>query len=305
MVAGPTLLVVLGVGFLYSQSFLKRIDAITQTCRAIMAGRFSERVKGAGSHGEVERLSSTINSMLDRISSLMENLREVSSAVAHDLRTPLTRLRQKLERTRQSARTQQDFQESMDQAIANTDEILAIFTSLLNLSRIESGMRAASFAPVSLGELLTDVANIYAPLATDQGQTLERELRVAATIAGDRTLLMQLFSNLVENALHHTPPGTRIRIVLEKDGDDVLVEVTDNGPGLTAEERDKAFRRFWRADASRGKPGHGLGLSISGAVTALHGARIQLSDAQPGLKVTVRFLHSGTEAKADDHLLSS
>jgi signal transduction histidine kinase len=237
--------------------------------------------------------------MLDRISSLMENLREVSSAVAHDLRTPLTRLRQKLEQARLNARTEQDFQDYMDQAIVNTDEILEIFTSLLNLSRIEAGARAASFVPVPLDELLSDVAGIYAPLAADQGKSIQKELHAATRIPGDRTLLMQLFSNLLENAIHHTPPGTRIRVVLEERDGGVLAHVVDNGPGLTAVERDKAFRRFWRGDASRGKPGHGLGLSIVGAIAALHGAQIVLWDAGPGLKVTVRFANS-TMGSADE-----
>ncbi len=287
LIAGPTLLLALGGGFLFNAGFLRRIDAITQTCKAIMAGRFDERVPADGSRGEIAALSATINAMLDRISSLMENLREVSSAAAHDMRTPLTRLRQKLERARAGARTPEEFQNALDQSIADTDQILAIFSSLLTLSRIESGARAAAFAPVSLHELLMHVAGIYAPLANDQGKRIETDVTADVQVAGDRMLLMQLFSNLVENAVHHTPAGTCIRVTL--DADARQVKVCDNGPGIPPDDRAKVFRRFWRGDASRGRPGHGLGLSIAAAIAGLHGADIALDDAQPGLCVTVGF----------------
>ncbi len=289
LIAAPTLLLALGAGFLFNTGFLRRVDAITKTCRAIMAGRFGERVPSDNSGGEIASLSDTINSMLDRINSLMENLREVSSAAAHDMRTPLTRLRQKLERARQSAKTPEDFQITLDQSISDVDEILEIFSSLLNLSRIESGARVAAFAPVSLKDLLTHVAEIYAPLACDQDKNIETEFLSDASIMGDRMLLMQLFSNLVENAIHHTSAGTRIRLTMKCDGQRALVSVSDNGGGISPDDREKVFHRFWRGDASRGRPGHGLGLSIAAAIATLHEAQISLGDAEPGLTVSLQF----------------
>ena len=284
--AAALLLAILG-GLLFSVQFLRRIDGITVTCNAIMAGRFGDRIALRGSDDELDRLGKAINGMLDRIASLLDNVRQVSSDVAHDLRTPLTRLRQRLENARAHAVSPEQYAAAVSRAITDTDELLAMFAALLRISQIEAGSRLAAFAPLSLSELLQRVADMYRPVAEDHGQHLQADIAAGIEVRGDAELLTQLFVNLVENCIHHTPAGTRIHVGLRGQGGAAVVTVADSGPGIPAEERDKVFGRFYRGAASRSTPGNGLGLSLVAAIAGLHQARIELSDNGPGLCVTV------------------
>jgi signal transduction histidine kinase len=276
-------------GVFFSLRLMRRIDAMTATCQAINEGRFSDRIALRDSGDELDRLAGVINAMLDRIGGLMENLRQVSSDVAHDLRTPLTHLRNRLEETRMKSLSVEEYSAAVTHAIESTDQLLGIFSALLRISQVESGSRRAAFAEVGLSELLDRCLQLYAPVVEDRGSTLSGRLTPDLRIHGDAELLTQLFSNLIENAIRHTPPGTRIVIGLESSGGAPVASVSDDGPGIPAAEREKALRRFYRLAGSRSTPGHGLGLALVEAIADLHGAALELADNAPGLCVRLRF----------------
>jgi signal transduction histidine kinase len=288
-IIGATVLLALAGGALLTAGFLRRIDAITRTCRAVVAGRFGDRIPVAHSQTQLDRLSATINEMLDRIASLMESLRQMSSDIAHDLRTPLTRLRQRLESVRGTNATIADYELVVERALGECDVILAVFSALLRISQIESGKRRANFTRVALPELLQRVAELYAPVVEDGQQTLRVELCEALEVQGDETLLMQMLSNLVENAIRHAGRGASIRLECRAGSGEALVRVIDSGPGIPAGERDRVFDRLYRLERSRNTPGHGLGLSLVAAIAKLHGYTVELTDAGPGLSVTLRM----------------
>jgi signal transduction histidine kinase len=290
-----TFLAILG-GLLLSGGFLRRIDAINRTAAQIMGGSLASRVLVRPHGDEIDSLAANLNTMLDRIQSLMENLQQVSSDVAHDLRTPLARLRQNLESARVSATTVEDFRIATDAAIAETDGMLATFSALLRIAQIESGSRKAGFASVDLSELVELVETTFQPVAEDTGHRLLSRIEAGAAITGDRELLLQLMTNLVENAIHHTPPGSAIELSLRQEGDEVLAAVSDDGPGIPPEEREKVFRRFYRRETSRTTPGSGLGLALVAAIAKLHDAEISLGDNGPGLLVEIRF-HAAIDLK--------
>lgn len=276
-------------GVFFSLRLMRRIDAITHTCHAINAGRFDDRVPLRGSGDELDRLAGVINAMLDRIGGLMENLRQVSSDVAHDLRTPLTHLRNRLEESRRKSRSVEDYSAAVSHAIADTDQLLAVFSALLRISQIESRSRLASFSDVSLTEIVDRSCQMYVPVAEDAGSTLVSELVAGVHVRGDAELLTQLFSNLIENAIRHTPAGTRIVVTVGIEGGGAAASVCDDGPGIPADERPKALRRFYRLAASSSTPGDGLGLALVSAIAALHAANLELIDQGPGLCVRLRF----------------
>ena len=276
-------------GIFFSVQFMRRIDAITRTCQAIIAGRFNDRIPLRGSGDELDSLSVAINNMLDRISALLDNLRQVSSDVAHDLRTPLTHLRNRLEEARQKSVTTADYAAVVAQAIEDTDHLLAIFAALLRISQIESGSRLAAFSALSMTELLERIYEMYRPVAEDEHHTLLHDIQPDVRIRGDAELLTQLFSNLIENAIRHTPSGARILIGLAAAGSTAVAFVADNGPGIAPGEHDKIFRRFYRLTSSRSTPGNGLGLALVAAIANLHNARIELRDNNPGLRFQTSF----------------
>jgi len=278
--AGALILALLG-GMLVSRSFLRRADVIVRTCRAIMAGNLTTRVPIRGTQDELDRLSETINAMLDRIAALMNNVTQVTNDIAHDLRTPVTHLRHRLERARERAVTTEDYDKALEAAIAASDDILALFTALLRIAQIEAGARRAAFAPLELSALLTHLRDLFAPVAEDSGHTLELVLERPLQVSGDRELLIQLFSNLIENAIIHTPKGSRVSVTLQRQGHDAVVRVSDDGPGVPADEHEKLFQRFYRREASRTRPGFGLGLALVSAIADLHGARLEIENVQP------------------------
>jgi signal transduction histidine kinase len=286
-------------GLALSAGFLRRVESVNRTARQIMAGQLDSRVAIKDNGDELDRLAANLNAMLDRIQSLLESLKQVSNDIAHDLRTPLARLRQNLEAAKLSATTVEEFRCSTDAAISETDTLLKTFSALLRIAQIESGARKAGFTSVELSELFELVASTFAPVAEDQGHRLKSEIEHDITISGDRDLLFQLATNLVENAIRHTPSGTDIEIRLNKQGDEIVAIVLDNGQGIPEGEHGRVFRRFYRLEASRTTPGSGLGLALVAAVAELHGARVSLLDHRPGLIVEVRFpapLPTGAEA---------
>jgi signal transduction histidine kinase len=287
-------------GALVSRSFLRRTDAMAKACRDIMDGDMKLRIPVRGTRDELDRLAEAINEMLSRIAALMQNLSQVSNDIAHDLRTPVTHLRHRLERARTDSRTIDEYGVALEAAIAKADEILGLFAALLRFAQIEGGARRAAFAPLDLGALLTQMRELFEPVADEAGHILQLTLfegrgpeargSDGAVIRGDRQLLTQLFSNLIENAIVHTPPGTCISLSLARVEGRIVARVSDDGPGVPREEHERLFRRLYRREASRSQPGYGLGLSLALAIAELHGAKIGIVDlAGPGLAVEVCF----------------
>jgi signal transduction histidine kinase len=277
------------VGLFLGSRFMRRVDAIAQTCKSIIAGRLHERIPLLGREDEWDRLAGAINDMLNRISALLENLRQVSSDVAHDLRTPLTRMRNRLEEARAKSTSITEYSAAVDTAIEDTDQLLAMFAALLRISQVEAGTRLSTFSMVSLTEVLENIYQIYLPVAEDYQHSLTSRIQGDVYIHGDAELLTQMFSNLVENAIRHTPEHTRIQIMLERENGLAAASVIDDGPGVDPNERDKVLRRFYRVSSSRSTAGHGLGLALVVAIAELHHAKLALSDANPGLQVKTTF----------------
>jgi signal transduction histidine kinase len=279
-------------GWLMTSRVVRRIEAINQTSRDIMEGDLSRRIPLGGSGDDFDQLADGLNRMLSRIETLMAGVRQVSDNIAHDLRTPLTRLRTKLEVLRAELESAlgdgHPTSAAVEETIADADVMLTTFNALLRIARIESGSQRAGFAEVDLAPLAQDVAELYEPVAADKDQTLLVEVPRSALVIGDRDLLFQALGNLVDNAVKYTPEGGRVTLRIRPLADTIAVEVTDSGPGIPPELRGEVFRRFFRADHSRSTPGSGLGLSLVQAVIQLHGASIELGDNGPGLRVTVR-----------------
>jgi signal transduction histidine kinase len=274
---------------LMSAGLLRRVEVIRRTAQEIMAGNLSRRVPTRGAGDDFDQLSSSLNDMLDRIHMLMEGLRQVSNDIAHDLRTPLTRLRQRLEVARLKAKTVEEYEKVVESAIGDTDQILHTFGAMLRIAQIEAGTARSRFIDVDLSAVLRAIVELYAAFAEDHQQDMASSIADGVVIRGDRELLTQMLVNLVENALRHSPPGTKIDVRLERVAGSALCIVADNGPGIPSEEHDKVFRRFYRLDASRATPGSGLGLSLVAAIADLHRITLNLTDNGPGLRVTLRF----------------
>jgi signal transduction histidine kinase len=262
---------------------------ITRTADAIVAGDLSRRIERTGSGDDFDHLSATLNAMLDRIAGLMENLRQVSSDIAHDLRTPLSRLRQDLEEAKNQDLTAAGYKSVVERAVAEADVLLETFSALLRIAQIEAGTRRSAFRLLDLSDVVRTVAEAYAPAVEERGRRLQTEITDAVQVNGDRGLLSQLFVNLVENALRHTPAGTTITLRLSRQGAAALAEVADTGSGIPKDERAKVLRRFYRLERSRTTAGSGLGLSTVAAIVELHHAAIELLDNEPGLRVVIRF----------------
>lgn len=285
-----TIALALGGGVFMGWQVSRRVEAMNRTARSIMAGDLTRRLTVRGTGDEFDRLAEQFNAMLERIQALMENLRQVSSNIAHDLRTPLAHLRHRLEELRGRTLTAEQYRGAVDQAIGETDTILSTFEALLRIAQIESGRRRTAFSRVDLSALLEELAETYTPVAEDMGHVLTADVSTGVHVQGDRQLLTQMFVNLIENALRHTPSGTRVELRLSPPTESgVVVAVADNGPGVPEQERAKIFRRFYRLDASRTTPGSGLGLSLVAVIAELHNVAIEVRDNQPGLRVNLCF----------------
>ena len=283
-------IVAAGGGYFVSRAFLRRSDVMARACRAIMDGDMKARIPLRGSQDELDRLAATINEMLDRIAALMENLRQVTNDIAHDLRTPVTHLRHGLERALHEGGAPSDYAAALEIAIRKADEMLELFSALLRIAQIEGGARRAAFAPLDLKEVLEEMRDMFGAVAEESGHTLTMRALPGAVIRGDRALIVQLFSNLIENAILHTAAGTTITVDMTVTGDRARVVVGDDGPGVPPQDHEKLFRRLYRREISRNRPGYGLGLSLAAAIGELHGASLKiLDDGRPGFQIEVGF----------------
>lgn len=280
-------LVVFGAAatWLFAAYLRRRFEGFRASARQVMDGRIEDRMPVSPRGDEFDDLAETLNAMLDRIEALVANLRQVSGDIAHDLRTPLTRLRQKLEVATLAARDT-PAEASVADAFERTDEVLSLFGGILHLSEVERGGKLP-MRGIDLSALANEVAESYEPAVREGGRTLDWAIAPAIVVHGNRSLIAQGLSNLVENAQRHTPPGTRVAIELDAAGGEARLSVRDNGPGIPAEDRDRAVQRFQRLDAARTAPGFGLGLALAAAVARRHKGRLELSDAAPGLCATI------------------
>ena len=269
-VGGAAILLALGGGLLMGRGVVKRAAEMERALAAVEQGRMDTRLLARPDGDEFDHLARRVNATLDRLEQSMAALRQVSDDIAHDLRTPLTRLRRRLESM-----------EGAEEAVAECDRILDIFAALLRIAEVESGARRAAFAPVALDGVCATVVELYAPLAMERGQILVGDIEHGPTIQGDRDLLTQMLANLLENAIRHGREGGTVRLALRP----AEITITDDGPGIPEEARALVFRRFHRLDAARATPGSGLGLALVAAVAGLHGMAITLEDASPGLRV--------------------
>ena len=286
---GIVLVLGIGGGLLLSAAFLRRVDMITRTADAIIEGDLSRRIERTGSGDDFDHLSATLNAMLDRIAGLMENLRQVSNDIAHDLRTPLSHLRQDLEAARLKAPSAEGYIATIDRAITQTDEILSTFGALLRIAEIEAGASRSAFTVVDISEVFTRIRDVYAAVVEDEGRILHDAIEPGLTVRGDRELLTQMLANLVENAIRHTPRGTRIHLMMKAGESGPVGIVADSGPGIPEEMRGKVLQRFFRLEISRTTRGSGLGLSLVAVIADLHGISLSLEDNHPGLRVRLEF----------------
>jgi signal transduction histidine kinase len=276
-------------GMIMSILFLRRVDTITRTAEAIIGGDIDRRIPLRGANDDIDRLSATLNRMLDRIAALMDTVGQVTNDIAHDLRTPIGRLRQSLEEARRSAANAEEFRAAMDRAIGETDSILDTFAALLRISQIEAGRRRAGFVELDLSVLVDEVCQAFGPAAEDAGKRFQAKIEPHLRAEGDRELLAQMLVNLIENAIAHTQAGAQIAVSLGAFGGAPVLSVSDNGPGIPADEHGRVFQRFYRLEQSRTSPGNGLGLSLVAAIAELHGVAVSLGDNAPGLTIALEF----------------
>jgi signal transduction histidine kinase len=295
------LLLGLGGGVFVARRVLYRIDAMTGTTQRIMAGDLSERVPVGRSGDELDRLAENLNAMLERIEALMAGLKEVSDNIAHDLKTPLTRLRNRAEDALAKAGNEGEYRAALENTIDESDSLIRTFNALLMIARAESGQARDNMVDFDAAEIAHGIQELYEPLAEDKGLSLSVEAQ-SATVHGNRELISQALANLVENAIKYGKPvtpsananGDKPDILIEAvpEGTGVRFSVTDHGPGIPAADRTRAMERFVRLEASRTQPGSGLGLSLAAAVATLHGGELRLSDAEPGLRAAITIPHA-------------
>jgi signal transduction histidine kinase len=286
---GITLILGLGGGFLLSRGFLKRLDAINEGSRAILRGDLKQRMAVAGSDDEFDRLAQNLNAMLDQIDHLMQGMRGVADNIAHDLRSPISRLRSRLEVTLMAEQDPARYREALTKAIEEADDILKTFNALLAIALAESGALKDGFERMNLTELARDAAELYQGAAEERGQTLTTAFAEECLVRGHCNLLTQAVANLLDNALNHTPPGGAIRVSVSPTAQGAELVIADTGPGIPAADRESVLDRFARLDKSRSTPGSGLGLSQVAATARLHEAEIRLEDNAPGLRVCLKF----------------
>jgi signal transduction histidine kinase len=267
--------------------FRRRLASISTTAEAISAGDFARRVRLSGRGDEFDQLAETINDMLDRIARLMEGVRDVSNAIAHDLRTPITRARARLEDAALHASTTDELRAAIERATADLDAIVAVFQALLRIAEIEAGSRRSAFAPVDLAPLLADLAELYGAVAEEKGVAVAVHVPGRLPVFGDRELIQQAVANLLDNAVKFSSAGKGVRLTAFAVPDGVQITVADEGPGIPVDDRKRATERFFRGESARNTPGAGLGLALVQAVAQLHGGTLALQDGSPGLVAVI------------------
>jgi signal transduction histidine kinase len=286
---GLSLLLALTSGLVVSRAILRRIETISRTGRSIMAGDLSQRVPLTGRGDEFDQLAINLNAMLDRIQRLMEGMRQVTDNVAHDLRSPLTRLRSRLEVTLLMQRSNNDYRTAIEQTLSDVGSLLGNFNALLSIAQVESGADRGGWQSVDLSALVRDIVELYQPLAEDKGVQFTQQIRQDLRLRGNRSLLTQAIGNLLDNAIKYTPRGGTIQLNARHRHEVIEVVVSDNGLGIPADMREKVLERFVRLGTNRTTPGNGLGLSLVRAVAWLHNTKLELADAHPGLSVSLQF----------------
>jgi signal transduction histidine kinase len=276
---------------------LKRIDNVSEASRRIMGGDLSGRLPVIGAGDEFDRLSENLNTMLAKIANLNEGLKQVSDNIAHDLKTPLTRLRNRAEAALAGKPKTAEYREALEGTIAESDQLIRTFNAILMISRLEAGYSAESVSKVDLADAVRDVVELYEPAAEEVGVTLETTVAGEFVVEGNRELIGQALSNIVDNAIKYSAGTTEkpvVRVTLEKKAGEVRLTVTDNGQGIPDDaDRQRATERFVRLEHSRTQPGSGLGLSLAKAVMTFHGGRLDLLPADPGLSVIMSFPERG------------
>jgi signal transduction histidine kinase len=297
------IVIVLGVavGLFVTRRVLKRVDAMTETTRQIMEGDLTGRLPIAGTGDELDRLAGNLNDMLERIEALMHGLKEMSDNIAHDLKTPLTRLRNRCEEALRLAEDESQYRLALESTIEESEALIRTFNALLMIARAESGQARDGMVDVDAAEIARGVGELYEPLADDKGIQLRVDAPAAAPVHGNRELISQALANLVDNAIKYGAPdrtemnGAEPEIVIKAapDGERILLTVADAGRGIPAADRGRVVERFVRLEQSRSKPGSGLGLSLASAVARLHGGELKLEDNQPGLRTVISLPRAG------------
>jgi signal transduction histidine kinase len=279
-----------------------RIESINATSRAIMHSGLGQRIPLHGTRDEWDQLAENLNSMLDRIEALMGEVKQVTDNVAHDLRTPLSRIRGRLEQAGSRGRGAADDQSLIHDTIVELDGVLRMFASITRISQIESSDRRAAFRAVDLREVASDVVELFDAAAEESGCHLDLVADRHVLITADRDLLFDAIANLVDNAIKHGGAGGRVTVEVARCEEDAAISVADHGPGIPADEHQHVFKRFYRLERGRNTSGNGLGLSVVAAVARLHGARIEMLDNAPGLKLRLRFPAPASSPLADLHV---
>ncbi len=296
------LVIVLGLagGFFVSRRVLNRIEAMTDKTQTIMAGDLAGRLPVAGTGDELDRLAEHLNAMLERIEALMRGLKEVSDNIAHDLKTPLTRLRNRCEQALRGSSGVDDYRAALESTIAESDDLIRTFDALLMIARAESGQARDNMTEFDAAEIARDVGELYEPLADEKGIALTVDAPSAAPVRGNRELVSQALSNLIDNAIKYAGPNGKVNgapaeIVVKagNDGERIALSVADRGPGIAEADRGRVVERFVRLEQSRSEPGSGLGLSLAAAVARLHGGELKLEDNHPGLRSTIALPRAG------------
>ena len=296
VISGVALIFVLAgvASILVTRRTVGRIEQINATSRAIMASGLDKRIPLRGTHDEWDRVAENLNLMLERIETLMGEVKQVSDNLAHDLRTPLTRMRGRLEKAYHSQRFDEDAQALIGDTIADLDAVLRIFSSITRIAQIETRVRKEAFRTVNLVEIAREVVELYDAAAEQTGSCLTMTGKGEVPATGDRDLIFDAIANLVDNAIKHGRAGGQVVVASETVNGIPLISITDNGPGIPPDLRDQVFKRFYRLEQSRYTPGNGLGLSLVAAVARLHGARIEMADNSPGLQFKLWFPAPGT-----------
>ncbi|MBI1239090.1 MAG: HAMP domain-containing protein [Alphaproteobacteria bacterium] len=276
-------------GFLFSRNMVSRLDAINRTSREIMAGDLTRRVPLLGNNDELDELAKSLNSMLDQIERLMASMRDVADNIAHDLRSPLNRLRSRIEMALLHPGDPKAAGEVLEGALVEIDGVITTFNALLLIAEAESGALPETQGDVDLAGALRDIVELYEPVAEAKGLTVQAAAREPMPVTGHGALINQALANLVDNAIKYTPEGGVVRLAAYYDAGHPTISVEDSGPGIPGEDRARVLERFVRLERSRHEPGSGLGLSLVAAVARLHRADLTLGDAGPGLRVTIRF----------------
>jgi len=286
-------------GFAISRVALRRIESINVAARSIMDGNMSRRIAVTGSGDEYDALATNLNAMLERIDALMSGLREVSDNIAHDLKTPLTRLRNAAEAALRET-GEEAYRDGLEHTIEKADELIKTFNSLLLVARLEAGALEGNAERFDVGRAVRDVAELYEPVAEERGMQLSVNVDAGPQLTGNRQLIVQAVVNLIENAIKYSVKSgavdaSSIAIDLQNRADGIAIVVADNGPGIAAEDRERVLKRFVRLEKSRTEPGTGLGLSLVQAVARLHGGTVRLEDNAPGLRVVLTLPKRGDD----------